>query len=94
MKINIDDISYIAKLAKLKFTEEEEMDFAREFETVFNHFQNIDKENLSDIDIYDYENIQGVLRKDEAKVFVSKEKLYTSVEQKQEDYIRIPKVIE
>lgn len=94
MKINTDDINYIAKLAKLKFTEEEAVLLAHEFETILHHLESINKEDITSIIISDFQEIQGILRKDEVKSFPNKKKLYENVKESQSNYISIPKVIE
>lgn len=51
MKVEIKDVEYIAKLAKLQFTEEETEKLAKEFESILSHFETIDKLDLSDINL-------------------------------------------
>lgn len=94
MKINTDDINYIAKLAKLKFTEEEAILLAREFEAILHHIESINKDDITSINMYDFKETQGILRKDEVKLFPNKKKLYQNVKESQSNYISIPKVIE
>lgn len=94
MKINKEEIAYIAKLAKLSFTEDELLKFTKEFEDIINHFANIDKENLDDIDINSFENFESVLRKDEVKVFKDKKELFRNTKSMRETYVEIPKIIE
>jgi aspartyl-tRNA(Asn)/glutamyl-tRNA(Gln) amidotransferase subunit C len=94
MKINIEIIDHIAKLAKLKFTEKEAEKFANEFEEILTHFQNIDSEDLSDMDLDVFEEAKSVLRKDEMKNFDDKSELFQNAKQLRENYIPISKVIE
>jgi len=51
MKVTVENVEYISKLAKLKFTEEEAEKLAGEFESILTHFETIDKFDLSDIDL-------------------------------------------
>ncbi|MBI6872620.1 Asp-tRNA(Asn)/Glu-tRNA(Gln) amidotransferase subunit GatC [Clostridium aciditolerans] len=93
--ISIDEVKYIAKLSKLKFTEEEAEKMAAEFGAILGHFEYIDKFDLSDIDIHPKrEGLRSVIRKDEEKVFEDKEKLFQNVKTKRETYIEVPKIIE
>ena len=55
MKVSIDEVKYIAKLAKLNFSDDEAKEFAGEFESVLNQFQ-----YLSDMDL----DIDGELEKE------------------------------
>lgn len=95
MKISIDEVNYIAKLAKLRFTEEEAQRLAEEFQGILTHFESIDKLDLSDVtlDIYS-EDLKPVLRKDETAVFEDKKKLFQNVKSLRDTAIAVPKIIE
>lgn len=95
MKISIDEVNYIAKLAKLRFTEEQSKKLSEEFQSILSHFESIDKFDLSDIslDIYS-EDLKPVLRKDETSVFEDKKKLFQNVKSMCDTSIKVPKIIE
>jgi len=95
MKITVENVNYIAKLAKLNFTEEQAQKMTKEFESILSHFESIDKFDLSDVslDIYS-ENLKSVLRKDEMKVFEDKKKLFQNVKSMRDTSIQVPKIIE
>lgn len=94
MKVDIETIYYIAKLAKLNFTQEEAEAFANEFEGILNHFTNIDKEDLTGIQINDYDKKKSALRKDQTRICEDKKKLFQNVKEMQDNAIVIPKVME
>ena len=95
MKITIENVNYIAKLAKLNFTEEEAEKMTKEFQSILSSFDSIDKIDLSDIslDLYS-ENLKSVLRKDEMTVFEDKKKLFQNVKSMRDTSIQVPKIIE
>ncbi len=93
-RINTETINYIAKLAKLRFTEKEADEFAHEFEGILSHFKNIDNEDLSNVDEHSTEEKQSVIRKDEVSYFGDKEELFQNTKELRDGYISIPKVIE
>ncbi|KUO71833.1 MAG: glutamyl-tRNA amidotransferase [Clostridia bacterium BRH_c25] len=95
MKISIEDVNYIAKLAKLSFTEEQAQKMVKEFESILSHFESIDKFDLSDVqlDLYS-EDMKPALRKDEICVFEDKKKLFQNVKSMSDTYIKVPKIIE
>ena len=95
MKITIENVNYIAKLAKLNFTKQEAEKMTKEFESILSHFESIDKFDLSDVslDIYS-ENLKSVLRKDEMAVFEDKKKLFQNVKSMRDTSIQVPKIIE
>lgn len=94
MKINKDEVSYIAKLAKLSFTEEEREKFINEFHNILTHFENIENENLDEIDINTVSTTQSVLREDKVKVFEDKEDLFRNAKTIRGTSIEIPKILE
>jgi len=93
MKVSIDEVKYIAKLSKLKFSDDEAAKFAKEFESILDNFQYLNELNL-DIN-EDNENVElkPVIRQDEVKSFECND-LFRNVKDMQETYIKVPKVIE
>ena len=93
MKVSRDEVRYIAKLAKLSFSDEEAEKFAGEFESILDQFQ-----YLSDMDLeidgeIEKEKLEPIVRKDEVKEFDCKD-LFRNVKDMQDTYIRVPKIIE
>ena len=93
MNVTIDEVKYIAKLAKLNFSEEEAEKFAGEFEGILENFKYLIE---LDLEIHDDEEkieLKPVMRKDEVKKFDCGD-LFRNVKDKQDTYIRVPKIIE
>ncbi|HHW30768.1 MAG TPA: Asp-tRNA(Asn)/Glu-tRNA(Gln) amidotransferase subunit GatC [Clostridiaceae bacterium] len=95
MNITIDDIKYIAKLAKLRFSEEEVLKLTSEFESILAHFKSIDKMNLDNVDLNQYSSDnKTITRPDVVKNYEDKSKLFQNVKSKRDTFIVIPKIIE
>lgn len=94
MKISKEEVKYIAKLAKLSFTEEETEKFVMEFSDILTHFENIDREDVDGIDTNTLDKVQSVLRRDEVKPFDNRSELFKNVKNMRGTSIEIPKVIE
>ncbi len=94
MKINVEEVQHIAKLAKLRFTNEEAEKMAKEFDSILGHFQSMEEVPLEDTKTSSKEEIKTVLRKDEAVIFEDKAKLFRNVKQMRDGYIQVPKIIE
>ncbi|MGN0144515.1 MAG: Asp-tRNA(Asn)/Glu-tRNA(Gln) amidotransferase subunit GatC [Clostridium sp.] len=92
MNVTIDEVKYIAKLAKLNFSEEEAEKFAGEFEGILENFKYLSELDL-EIHDDDEKELKPVLRKDEVKKFDCND-LFRNVKDKQDTYIRVPKIIE
>lgn len=91
MAITKDDVKYIAKLAKLRFDDDEAQVFAGEFENILEQFKTLDKLNLDDVKIE--RPSVAVVRKDERKK-CEIEDLYRNVKKMRETFIEVPKIIE
>jgi aspartyl-tRNA(Asn)/glutamyl-tRNA(Gln) amidotransferase subunit C len=94
MKVTIETIEYIANLSKLKFDEEEKEKFAKEFESILTHFENIENEDLSTTEVSLMDNTVEELRKDEVKEFDNKEALFQNVKEIKDGCIVIPRILE
>ncbi len=95
MKLDKEEVKYIARLAKLSFTEDKAERLAEEFTQILSHFQAIDKIDLSDISLeLPLNEVKTVLRADEAKIFENKEKLFRNTKAMRDTYIQVPKIIE
>ena len=93
MAITKDDVKYFAKLAKLRFNDEEAEAFAGEFENILEQFKTLDKLNLDDVEI-ERPNV-SVLRKDiQKKCEIKQEELYQNVKVMRDTAIEVPKIIE
>lgn len=95
MKIDKEEVLYIAKLAKLKFTEEEALELASEFEGVLKHFDSL---KGTDLELQNYEDSEDFIitdfRDDVVEHFEDNDKLFSNFKDVKDRYVRIPKVIE
>ena len=91
MAITKEDVKYIAKLAKLQFTEEEAEVFALEFENILEQFKSLDELNLEDVEIE--RSKVSVVRKDICKK-CEIDDLYRNSKKMRETSIEVPKIIE
>ena len=62
MKVSIDEVKYIAKLSKLKFSDEEAAKFASEFEGILNNFQYLNELDLEIEDDMDKEELKPIIK--------------------------------
>ncbi len=91
MTITKEDVKRIAKLAKLRFDDEEAEKFAVEFEHILKHFEAVDKLNLHDV-----KHIKphvSVVRRDISKK-CKIDNLYENTKSMRETYVEVPKIID
>ncbi|MDP4143597.1 MAG: Asp-tRNA(Asn)/Glu-tRNA(Gln) amidotransferase subunit GatC [Bacillota bacterium] len=93
-EVSVDVVKYIAKLAKLSFTEEEAEKMAGEFEAILGHFREIDKVDLSDINLHEFDDVNTEFRKDSVEVFEDKKKLMQNVRDLRDGAIQVPKILD
>lgn len=95
MNISIEEVKYIARLAKLRFTEDEAEKLTREFEAILNYFHSIDKLYLDTVDLNTFDDSKKTaFRADENTEFDDKTKLFRNVKSMHETYIDVPKIVE
>lgn len=94
MKVSVDEVKRIAKLAKLRFSNEELEKMTKEFEGILSHFEAIDSVDIDDIRLDKLDNANKSFREDKIEVFEDKKKLFSNVKNMRGKSIEVPKVIE
>ena len=64
MNVTIDEVKYIAKLSKLRFTDEEAAKFASEFEGILENFKYLSELDLEINDDEIKKELKPIVRKD------------------------------
>lgn len=94
MKVSREEVNYIAKLANLKFTKDEMDKLLKEFESILEHFENLEQEDLKGFDMYSFDEKSLRTRKDEVIDFENREELFSNVKKMRDNCIEIPKVVD
>jgi aspartyl-tRNA(Asn)/glutamyl-tRNA(Gln) amidotransferase subunit C len=95
MSINKETLEKIAHLARLQFDEKSEERMLKDLNNMLSFvekLQELDTEEVEPLQAMTFENNQ--LRVDEVKNQISKEEGLKNAPKKDEDYLRVPKVIE
>ena len=96
MSVTINDVEKIAKLAKLKFTEEEKIKLQGEMNEVLGYIDTINQIPGLD-DVKPLENIndtENVFREDVSEVCLTKEEALKNAPEKTENFFKVPKVLD
>jgi len=94
MAISLDDVDYVAKLAKLSLAVDEKEDYARKLNSILQYM-----EQLQDIDTKDILPtthvlpLENVFREDELREGLSLEKALSNAPDTQDGYFKVPKII-
>lgn len=94
MKVSVEDVKHIAKLSKLRFSNDELEKMRKDFENILNSFEVIDNIDLDDIKLDEFDKVNTEFRKDNVEVFEDKKKLFRNVKSMRGRSIEIPKAIE
>ncbi|HCX05072.1 MAG TPA: Asp-tRNA(Asn)/Glu-tRNA(Gln) amidotransferase GatCAB subunit C [Clostridiales bacterium] len=94
MKVSREEVEYIAKLANLKFSSNEMDKLLKEFESILEHFENLDQEDLKGYDMYSFEEKSLRTREDKVVDFENKSELFSNVKKMRDKFIEIPKVVD
>lgn len=95
MEITKEQVLYIAKLAKLRLDDQQAEKMREEFEAILGHFQSIDQIDSQELAPEGLDQSgETVLRRDELRPSMDKEKLFQNAKQRREGYLQVPKIIE
>ena len=95
MKISKEEVIYIAKLAKLRFSDEEAEKMTGEFESILGHFASIDRMDLENVDPDEFaDRKESIVRAEEKVVFGDNEKLFSNAGSMRGTFIQVPRILE
>lgn len=95
MAITIQDVEHIAKLARLKLTEEEKQRFQKELGTIIEYFDQLKKLNTDGVSPTTHVvPLENVLREDKVKPSLPVDEALANAPDRKGNYFRVPKVVE
>ena len=95
MAITLEDVEHIAKLARLKLTEEEKQRFQKELGTIIEYFDQLKKLNTDGVPPTTHVvPLENVLREDKVTPSLPVEEALANAPDRKGNYFRVPKVVE
>ena len=95
MSITTRDVRYIAELARLSFTAEEEERLARELNDVLSYMEKLNELDTSAVPPMSHVlDLYNVFREDDVRHRVEREQALQSGPDADDAYFRVPKIIE
>ncbi len=94
MKISKEEVEHVARLARLRLTEEEKEKFGRQLNRILEYV-----EKLNELDTENVESasqvipLQNVLREDEVKPSLPVEDVLSNAPDKKGNYFKVPRII-
>ncbi len=95
MAITIEDVEHIAKLARLRLTEEEKLRFQKELGKIIEYFDQLKKLNTEGVSPTTHVvPLENVLREDVVKPSLPVDEALANAPDRKGNYFRVPKVVE
>jgi len=94
MVITIKDVEYVAKLAKLKLSQEEKRRFQKELDKVIRYIDQLNQVDTENVPPTSHVvPMQNVLREDKVKPSLTQKEALANAPDKKDGHFRVPKVI-
>jgi aspartyl-tRNA(Asn)/glutamyl-tRNA(Gln) amidotransferase subunit C len=95
MSLTLDDVAYVAGLARLEFTEEEQKDLAVQLNNVLDYAEKLNELDTTDVAPTEHAiPIKNVFRKDEVKPSLDREVALSNAPESEMGCFKVPNVIE
>ena len=94
MSISIADVEKIAKLAKLRFSEDEKIKVTKQLDEILRYMEKLKEINTENITpVYHVHEITNIVREDKVKSWLTQEEALANAPKKHEGHFSVPKVI-
>ncbi len=94
MSVTVKDVEHIAKLANLKFTDEEKEKFTHQLNKILEYMEQMNKLDTSKVAPLSHViELSNVFRADEVKQSITTEETLKNAPSKTEEFFKVPKVI-
>ncbi|MEM8485651.1 MAG: Asp-tRNA(Asn)/Glu-tRNA(Gln) amidotransferase subunit GatC [Bacteroidota bacterium] len=94
MSVSVEDVKYIAALARLSFSEDEQARLAGEMNAILSYMAKLDELNTDDIPPMTHVlDVNNVFRAEDVEQRISHDEALKNAPDADSDYFRVPKVI-
>jgi len=95
MAITIKDVEYVARLARLKLTQDEKEKYARQLGDILNYINKLNELDTSKVEPTSHViSLSNVFREDKVRESLPAEEILSNAPQKSRGFFRVKKVIE
>ena len=95
MKVDVNLVERVAKIARLKLEEKEKESYAEELRTILESFDIMNEARVDDLEpAFHPIELKNVMREDEASESVSQETALSNTNNKEKGFFKGPKAIE
>lgn len=94
MSVSINDVKYIAELARLKFDEQELEGFTSSFNEILSFFEKLNKLNTENVEPMSHPvQNENIFREDILKNSINREDALKNSPDRDDQFFKVPKVI-
>lgn len=94
MSVTLEDVDYIARLAKLEFSDAEKKRFLHQFNDILKYMEQLNSIDTSAVEPLSHViELQNVFRKDEVQPTTPTSEALKNAPAKNDEYFKVPKVI-
>jgi len=95
MAVDKETVKYIAKLSKLKLSEEEEQKFTLELNTILGYMEKLNELETTNVQpLTHIVPLKNIFREDIAKPSLAQEEILTNAPQQEYGHFKVKKIIE
>ncbi len=95
MSVSISDVDKIAKLAKLKFADEEKLKLRTDLNKILEYIDQLNELDLENVEpLENINDTENVLRKDEVYKWLTTEEALKNAPAKTGKFFKVPKVLD
>ncbi|MEW5801486.1 MAG: Asp-tRNA(Asn)/Glu-tRNA(Gln) amidotransferase subunit GatC [bacterium] len=95
MKITIDEVEYVAKLARLKLSDEEKGLFTQQLDSILLYMDKLNELDTTNVPPTSHVlPLENVMREDEMQPSYPTEKVLAAAPERDNDFFAVPRVIE
>lgn len=95
MSISVEEVRYIAALARLHFSEEEEQHLAEQMSEILDYMDKLNELDTTDVPPMSHVlDLYNIVREDTARQRITPEDALRNAPDADSEYFRVPKVIE
>lgn len=94
MSVSVDDVKYIAALARLDFPEEEQPKIAGELSAILSHMAKLEELSTDEVEPMTHVlNVKNVFREEAVEQRITHDEALKNAPEADSEYFRVPKVI-
>lgn len=95
MAVSKKDVEHIAKLAKLKFNEDEKEKLQGELNKILEYIDKLNELDLSSVEpLENINETENIFREDKVDMYLTKEEALKNAPSKTENFFKVPKVLD